>query len=485
VNLVAFGASALWIELEAPALATTLEAAAALRDAFPDADVVVGSGGVLLDGARASAAQVRDALAEPRPPAPPVAPRAHEIAVRYDGEDLDEVARAASLPVADVVARHAAGEYVVALLGFLPGFAYLEGLDPRLVLPRRASPRQVVPARSVAIAGAHTGIYPFASPGGWHLLGSADVAPFDPGREAPVLFMPGDRVRFRPSDDVPALPATEARPRPDAAAGVEVRLAPAGCTIQDGGRVRQLGRGLPPSGPLDVEAHAAANEAVGNAASTAAIEIPLGALEIVARGPVRVAIDGRPAQTLEDGARLRVEPEGRAVRYLAARGGFDVPIVLGARATLLVAHLGGFDGRAIRKGDVVPVGAPELAGLERSRAPRDPTPRPVRVVEGPHRDRFPPNAFERFVSEPWTVSHLADRVGVRLEGARVERRDADAGAPAPMIRGAVQITTDGTPIVLGPDHPTTGGYPVLAVVEPGSWSALAEIPPRGRVRFVA
>jgi UPF0271 protein len=125
-------------------------------------------------------------------------PREHEIPVRYDGEDLADVARASGLSPDAVVAMHAACAYEVAMMGFLPGFAYLRSLPPRLVLPRRATPRTRVPALSVAIAGPYTGVYPFASPGGWHVLGeAAGFVPFD-ARTGAALAL-GDRVRFVPS----------------------------------------------------------------------------------------------------------------------------------------------------------------------------------------------------------------------------------------------------------------------------------------------
>jgi 5-oxoprolinase (ATP-hydrolysing) subunit A len=121
------------------------------------------------------------------------------IAVRYDGEDLREVADAAGLTPEELIALHAGAEYTVAAIGFMPGFAYLRGLHPRLVVPRRATPRARVPALSVAIAGPYAGVYPFASPGGWHLLGTAvGFAPFDASSGARLAL--GDRVRFAPVD---------------------------------------------------------------------------------------------------------------------------------------------------------------------------------------------------------------------------------------------------------------------------------------------
>jgi UPF0271 protein len=123
--------------------------------------------------------------------------REHTVPVRYDGPDLEEVARATRMTVHEVVALHASSTYVVATIGFLPGFAYLRGVDAHLVLPRRSSPRARVPALAVGIAGPYAGIYPFASPGGWHLLGTAvGFTPFD-ARAGATLAL-GDRVRFVP-----------------------------------------------------------------------------------------------------------------------------------------------------------------------------------------------------------------------------------------------------------------------------------------------
>ncbi|MDH6169294.1 KipI family sensor histidine kinase inhibitor [Variovorax boronicumulans] len=122
-----------------------------------------------------------------------------EIPVAYGGEhgpDLGDVAAHTGLTPAEVVRRHSAGEYVVYLLGFLPGFAFMGGLAPELATPRRAEPRTAVPARSVGIGGEQTGIYPLVSPGGWQLIGRTSLEMFDPAAESPTLLRPGDRVRF-------------------------------------------------------------------------------------------------------------------------------------------------------------------------------------------------------------------------------------------------------------------------------------------------
>jgi KipI family sensor histidine kinase inhibitor len=137
------------------------------------------------------------ALAAPEPV--PTQPRRHELPTRYDGADLDDVADACGLTAADVVDLHASVDYVVAFLGFSRGFPYLAGLPAALHLPRRATPRTRVPAGSVAIAHDQCGVYPSASPGGWHLLGTTEVPLFDPTRDPPSPFAPGDLVRFVPT----------------------------------------------------------------------------------------------------------------------------------------------------------------------------------------------------------------------------------------------------------------------------------------------
>jgi KipI family sensor histidine kinase inhibitor len=125
-----------------------------------------------------------------------------DITVRYggaDGPDLADVAAQTGLSEADVVVAHAGTVYRVFLVGFMPGFPYLGILSEKLALPRRATPRLRVPAGSVAIAGRQTGIYPTATPGGWHLIGRTDAPIWDPRRDPPALLAPGDRVRFVPA----------------------------------------------------------------------------------------------------------------------------------------------------------------------------------------------------------------------------------------------------------------------------------------------
>ena len=123
------------------------------------------------------------------------------IPVCYGGEfgpDLHTVSEHAGMSEQDVIALHSAHDYLIDMLGFLPGFAYLGGLDPRLHTPRLAEPRTEIPAGSVGIGGAQTGIYPLASPGGWQIIGRSPARPYDPDREQPILYRAGEYLRFQP-----------------------------------------------------------------------------------------------------------------------------------------------------------------------------------------------------------------------------------------------------------------------------------------------
>lgn len=175
------------------------------QSALPVTDVVVGYRSVMVyidplqPAADAADADLRRIAAAPAPGTTAAGSRV-DVPVCYDdpyGPDLAEVAAFAGCSIAEVIERHLAREYRVFVVGFVPGFAYMASVDPRIAAPRRASPRLRVPPGSVAIAAAQTGIYPAPTPGGWSLIGRCPVKPYDPDRAAPFLFHPGDRVRFR------------------------------------------------------------------------------------------------------------------------------------------------------------------------------------------------------------------------------------------------------------------------------------------------
>jgi KipI family sensor histidine kinase inhibitor len=168
-------------------------------------DLVPGATTLLIVAERAGdpalAVAVRRAQAAGRPAAPATPLREVRLPVRYDGEDLREVADRCGLSTLEVMERHCRPRYSVAFLGLTPGFAYLTGLDPALHLPRRESPRVSVPAGAVAIASDFTGVYPRPSPGGWHLLGTTTTPLWNLAWDPPALLVAGTTVRFAPVQD--------------------------------------------------------------------------------------------------------------------------------------------------------------------------------------------------------------------------------------------------------------------------------------------
>lgn len=266
---------------------------------------------------------------------------------------------------------------------------------------------------------------------------------------------------------------------------LEVLAVAAPTTVQDGGRPGQMHHGVPPGGALVPELLAAANRAVGNPWDAAALET-YGRLEVCLRGRSGwVSVDGA-ARHVGDGERVEVPaPAHGIVSYLGVEGGLDVPVVLGGRGTLLVARLGGLEGRPLRTGDRLPLGSGGGSKREpRALPPIAPGPvTEARVIPGP--DRFEPRVLAALLDGSFTVTPASDRVGMRLHGPEPLHTDEATGISRPMIRGAIQVPPSGEPIVLGPDHPTTGGYPVIATVIRADWGRLAALCPGATVRFRA
>src|SRR5579872_6390936 len=285
--------------------------------------------------------------------------RAIEVGVLFDGPDLEAVAASTRIPPDEVVRLLVATELRVAFLGFLPGFAYLEGLPaPLAALARRPTPRKAVPAGSFALAGGFAAIYPRRFPGGWHLVGRSDLTLFDPDPPPYATLRPGDVVRIRPEPDPHAGPVVHEPGGPGGRHAVAAIPGPTHrsvtvedpgvlTTVQDRGRIGVAHLGVPRSGAADPYALRAANRLVGNADDAAG-------LEATVRGPsLRFDHDG--FVVVAGGARARVDdgpvpcdavvPVGAGqvlsvgeilddLRcYVAVAGGIETPPVLGSRAS--------------------------------------------------------------------------------------------------------------------------------------------------------
>ena len=439
---------------------------------------------------------------------PDASGREVEIPVVYDGQDLAGVAALTGLSVAEVIERHAATPWRAAFNGFAPGFCYLTGGDPALVVPRLQSPRTAIPAGSVALAGQFSGIYPQESPGGWQIIGTTPVAMWDLSRRPPARIAPGDQVRF-----VDRARRTKATPQPAPAEGtapqqtappaarLDVAAAPFPALFQDGGRVGQLAQGVAASGAADMGAFRSLNRLLGNPPGTPAIEIGAGPLQLRATAPCTLAVTGADrritlnrsadfatysAIAIDPGDEIAISPpRNGCYSYLGARGGFTISPVLGSAATDTLAHIGPPPLRAggwigLADGPAQPLGAAEPVPL---------LPRPgalivLDVILGPRTDWFPPETLALFTAQDWLITPRSSRIGKRLEGAvpllRSDSRELPSEAT---MTGAIQVPHSGQPVLFLADHPLTGGYPVIATVAAHHLDLAAQAPPGARLRF--
>jgi KipI family sensor histidine kinase inhibitor len=434
-----------------------------------------------------------------------------EVPVAYGdtfGPDLDAVAQFAGMSARDVIRLHSEREYRVFMLGFTPGFPYMGSVDVAIAAPRHATPRVRVEQGSVGIAGTQTGIYPSASPGGWQIIGRTGLALFDPSREEPALFAPGDCVKFVETGGLHP-PARRSHDSPPPASPTLTVITPGlFTTIQDSGRWGYQASGVPVAGAMDVAALRAANTAVGNAADAAALEITLLGPDLRVERRCTIAVSGAALSATVDGRALANETPtvcdaGSRVRfgarraggraYLAVEGGIAAPLVLGSRSTCVRAALGGLDGRALRAGDRLATGdhraggsqAPGMSAHGHGDIPSlcsDAT--TLRVMRGPQDEWFDDAAFARLEASLFTVRPDSDRMGFRLQGSEpIARRSNDEMISDAAFTGAVQVPPSGHPILLMADRPTTGGYPQIAVVISADVPRAGQLVPGDTVRF--
>jgi biotin-dependent carboxylase-like uncharacterized protein len=254
-------------------------------------------------------------------------------------------------------------------------------------------------------------------------------------------------------------------------------------TIQDRGRSGLAHLGVPTAGAVDRHVHDQMNRLVGNPSEAATIET-MGAFVVEALRPVVVATstDGH-RHTLAAGARFRVDAPADSVwAYLAVRGGIDVAPVLGSRSQ---DTLGGVGPPALTVGTLLAIGSDPGTSLDADHAPpRAPTNDRIRLWEGPQHDWFV-GGLDSLTARPWSVTSELSRVGVRLDrGEFRQRTRAHTTMPSiGLTPGAVQITPAGEPIVMSANHPTTGGYPVIAVVDPDDLGRLVQVRPGATVAF--
>lgn len=513
--LIDVGDRAIAIDVQASGAAARMAAVRSLAEAVGAAmlagvtDVVASPGRVTViydplrgDGHAALRAHVAAIAAGCMVPTVAAGIVTHELPVCYGGEsgpDLDDVCARHAIDRDRFIALHTEPDYLVESIGFLPGFGYLAGLPATLATPRRATPRRLVPAGSVGIGGEQTGAYPFASPGGWNLVGATPARLFDVSRPRPALLAVGDLVRFVGIDHG----EFEQARRAEVTAGGEAQAATAGIvvmkpglftTIQDLGRPGHRMAGVPLCGAADPVSLRRANRLVGNDDAAAALEITLVGPDLRCDRDLVVAVAGAAFPGMPSGVAVHAHAGetltlGHATvgcrGYLAVAGGCAVPAVLGSRSTFVPARLGGLRGLPLAAGDRLPVGEACRAPVAGPRvdacstAPRSGMAVVLRMIPG--------EQFERVGDPIWNATHTtssrSDRMGVRLDGAPLGGDVAGPSRSVAVLPGTVQLPPDGRPIVLLADAQTIGGYPVIGHVITADLPLVAQLRPGDTVRW--
>lgn len=452
------------------------------------------------------------------------------IPVCYEGKefapDLERVCANARLSEEEAVRIHSSTDYLIYMMGFLPGFPYLGGMDERLETPRLETPRTKIPAGSVAIGGKQTGLYPMESPGGWNIIGRTPLKVFDIERDPVFLYKAGDKIRFEPisKEDFErfdekkwleemglgaAAAKSALKEKYECGGGIEILEAGLMTTIQDGGVVGFQKYGISQSGVMDKASFDLANALCVNGENAACLETTLLGPKIRFTSDCAFAICGAAFEGAAlDGVHIEMNKRifakagsvlecGRASKglrsYIAFGGGVLAHKVFGSASTNVKSKIGGYGGRPLAAGDALALGygngaatprsasaLGESGAFGKSRASEDPL--VLECVKSSQSDFFGADGLEKFSAAVYTVSAQSDRMGIRFEGPSLDCGKTDIISDA-IPFGAVQITSAGLPLVMAADRQTTGGYAKIACVKKASMYKLAQALPGTKVKF--
>ena len=441
--------------------------------------------------------------------------------------DLEKVALHAKLSKEEVIKLHSSSDYLIYMMGFLPGFPYLGGMNPRLETPRLETPRTKIPAGSVAIGGAQTGLYPVESPGGWNIIGRTPLRLFDVKRKPFFLYEAGDKIRFLPitreefenfdeslwlaqvagkseasietSDD-----AADSKEVYECGGGIKILEPGLLTSIQDSGITGFQKYGIGQSGAMDQISFALANQICGNEKNAACLETTLAGPSIRFVTACDFAITGAVFENATlDGMRIEMNKKisakagsllscgfaSKGLRsYIAFSGGLLVPKVFRSSSTNLKSKIGGYMGRKLQADDQLAIGINKknpLLVLDNKSTEGFTENKDVLLldcIKSSQFDFFQEKIVKKFTDSIYTVSAESDRMGIRFTGPGLECGKTDIISDA-IPFGAVQITSAGLPVVMAADRQTTGGYAKIACVKKSAMYRLAQALPGTKVRF--
>jgi antagonist of KipI len=452
-------------------------------------------------------------------------PKVYEIPTLYGGEygpDLEYVAHYHGITTEEVIRIHTKEPLLVHRMGL-----NVHNLVPeKLVTPRRRVPRLKVFAGDVGIGNKQTGPYVIDCPGGWNIIGRTPLKLYDPQRNPPFLFEIGDYVHYRAIDEreFKALEGTNRgfansikSKSVDDNFGVFRVIEPGLLsTIQDIGRFNYRRFGIPAGGPMDDFSFRIGNILVGNDEYEAALEVTVSGPTMMALEDTAIAITGgdlcftigkkpvpmwevieiRKGDLLTASKVLRPLKGCRA--YISVAGGIDVPMVMGSKSTSVPYHIGGIDGRALAKGDVikrgrVKIGVNSVIGRKTSREINSMIggilPNPNReatvlsMIMGPFEDHFTSDAINRLLDSEYTITPESDRAGYRLEGPDIKHNSKGPDIiTTGHVPGAIQVPGSFKPIIFLHER-SAGGYAIIATIISPDLCGLAQLIPGCKIRF--
>jgi KipI family sensor histidine kinase inhibitor len=471
---------------------------------------------------------VKNTIANAKSPTVSTTTQLIEIPVCYDEDfapDLAETAGNLKLSTEELIQLHCSKAYHVYMLGFTPGFPYMGKTDEHIVTKRKKQPRLAVAPGSVAIAGEQTGIYPFATPGGWNIIGRTPLQLFDRHRTNPFLLKAGDEVQFKPitpdefeqysssnieqdsTNSINRSTETSAANKPI----IQVEQCGFLTTLQDTGRNGYLQYGVSKGGAMDSSAAQLANVLVGNDADETVLELTQSPHRFLFTADTVIAFAGGGLQPeteqqllplhkplfIAAGTVVHCRQQSPGFRlYMAVAGGFAADEFLQSSSTDLLIKAGGFDGRSLKKADtllqknkhnklqqqllqVLKAGAT----IELFQSNESIMGTTIRVLKGAEWNYLTDASATNFTQQAFTVTQQSNRMGYRLKTETLQTNQSCDIISSPVTQGTVQLTSSGEMIILMADAQTVGGYPRIAQVCAADLSLLAQKKPGDAIQF--